>query len=182
MSRFFFVVGHVALKLLVYTESLTGAVRNANAARTLAKQEEAAAGGALLRTGADSDASSPSAVAPSIFVGESLAAEVVMHHDEDEEIEDIMEWPEGNGAFAVVCHLLLLPVKASLHYTIPDVRKEGNKKKYAMPCPNKKVSEWDYLQWKCVRLWLDLTSPSWTDPFPHFFSSRAENFNVELAD
>ena len=38
----------------------------------------------------------------------------------------------GNGAFAVVCHLLLLPVKASLHYTIPDVRKEGNKKKYAM--------------------------------------------------
>ena len=41
MSRFFFVVSHIALKLLVYTESLTGAVRNANAAKGLSKQEEA---------------------------------------------------------------------------------------------------------------------------------------------
>jgi condensin complex subunit 1 len=41
MSRFFFVVSHIALKLLVYTESLTGAVRNANAARAVSKQEEA---------------------------------------------------------------------------------------------------------------------------------------------
>ena len=41
LSRFFFVIGHIAMKLLVYTESISGSVRNANAARTLAKQEEA---------------------------------------------------------------------------------------------------------------------------------------------
>lgn len=41
LSRFLFVISHIALKLLVYTESLTGAVRNASAARTLSKQEEA---------------------------------------------------------------------------------------------------------------------------------------------
>jgi len=41
LSRFFFVVGHIALKLLVYTEALSGAVRNANAAKTVAKQEQA---------------------------------------------------------------------------------------------------------------------------------------------
>ncbi len=41
LSRFFFVVSHIALKLLVYTESLSGAVRNASSARTLSKQEQA---------------------------------------------------------------------------------------------------------------------------------------------
>ena len=41
LCRFFFVVSHMALKLLVYTETLSGSVRRANAARTLAKQEEA---------------------------------------------------------------------------------------------------------------------------------------------
>jgi len=41
LSRFFFVIGHIALKLLVYSESLSSAVRNANSARTVAKQEEA---------------------------------------------------------------------------------------------------------------------------------------------
>ncbi len=41
LSRFYFVVSHIALKLLVYTESLSGAVRNASAARTLSKQEQA---------------------------------------------------------------------------------------------------------------------------------------------
>jgi condensin complex subunit 1 len=41
LSRFFFVISHVALKLLVYTESLTGTLRYANAARALSKQEEA---------------------------------------------------------------------------------------------------------------------------------------------
>lgn len=41
LSRFFFVVGHISLKLLVYTESLSGAVRGANAARTVSKQEQA---------------------------------------------------------------------------------------------------------------------------------------------
>ena len=41
LSRFFFVVSHIALKLLVYTESLSGAVRNASAAKTLSKQEQA---------------------------------------------------------------------------------------------------------------------------------------------
>ena len=41
LSRFFFVIGHVALKLLVYTESLSSAVNRANALKSLKKQEEA---------------------------------------------------------------------------------------------------------------------------------------------
>uniref|UniRef100_A0A7S3VCC6 Condensin complex subunit 1 C-terminal domain-containing protein n=1 Tax=Chaetoceros debilis TaxID=122233 RepID=A0A7S3VCC6_9STRA len=41
LSRFFFVISHISLKLLVYTEALSASVRNANAARTLAKQEDA---------------------------------------------------------------------------------------------------------------------------------------------
>lgn len=41
LSRFFFVISHISLKLLVYTEALSGSVRNANAARTLSKQEDA---------------------------------------------------------------------------------------------------------------------------------------------
>lgn len=41
LARFFHVVGHIALKLLVYTEALSGAVRRATAKRTLKKQEEA---------------------------------------------------------------------------------------------------------------------------------------------
>lgn len=41
LARFFFVVGHVALKLLVYTEFLSGALRRANAAKSLKKQENA---------------------------------------------------------------------------------------------------------------------------------------------
>jgi len=39
LSRFFFTMGHIALKLLVYAENLGGSVRRANAAKTLAKQE-----------------------------------------------------------------------------------------------------------------------------------------------
>ena len=39
LSRFFFTMGHISLKLLVYTENLGGAVRRANANKTLAKQE-----------------------------------------------------------------------------------------------------------------------------------------------
>jgi len=38
LSRFFFVLGHIALKLLVYTEEVNGSVRRANAAKSLAKQ------------------------------------------------------------------------------------------------------------------------------------------------
>ena len=41
LARFFHVLGHIALKLLVYTEALSGGVRRANAKRTLKKQEEA---------------------------------------------------------------------------------------------------------------------------------------------
>jgi condensin complex subunit 1 len=41
LARFLFVLGHIVIKVLVYVESLTGALRNANAARTLSKQEEA---------------------------------------------------------------------------------------------------------------------------------------------
>ncbi len=41
LARFFHVVGHIALKLLVYTETLSGAVRRATAKKTLKKQEEA---------------------------------------------------------------------------------------------------------------------------------------------
>lgn len=41
LARFFHILGHIALKLLVYTEALSGAVRRANAKKTLKKQEEA---------------------------------------------------------------------------------------------------------------------------------------------
>ena len=41
LARFFFVLGHIALKLLVYTESISGAVRRANGKKSLKKQEEA---------------------------------------------------------------------------------------------------------------------------------------------
>ena len=41
LARFFHVLGHIALKLLVYTEALSGTVRRANAKRTLKKQEDA---------------------------------------------------------------------------------------------------------------------------------------------
>lgn len=41
LARFFHVLGHIALKLLVYTEALSGAVRRATAKQTLKKQEEA---------------------------------------------------------------------------------------------------------------------------------------------
>jgi condensin complex subunit 1 len=39
LARFFFVLGHVALKLLVYTEYLSGAIRRGNAKKSLRKQE-----------------------------------------------------------------------------------------------------------------------------------------------
>lgn len=41
LARFFHVLGHIALKLLVYTEALSGVVRRGTAKRTLKKQEEA---------------------------------------------------------------------------------------------------------------------------------------------
>lgn len=41
LARFFHVLGHIALKLLIYTEALSGNVRRANAKKTLKKQEEA---------------------------------------------------------------------------------------------------------------------------------------------
>jgi condensin complex subunit 1 len=39
LARFFFVLGHVTLKLLVYTEYLSGAIRRGNAKKSLKKQE-----------------------------------------------------------------------------------------------------------------------------------------------
>ena len=44
LSRFFFVLGHIALKLLIYTEILSSAVRRANAAKSAKKQESASSG------------------------------------------------------------------------------------------------------------------------------------------
>ncbi|KAL7465779.1 hypothetical protein ACHAXS_006100 [Conticribra weissflogii] len=44
LSRFFFVIGHIALKLLIYTEVLSSSVRRANAAKTVSKQESASSG------------------------------------------------------------------------------------------------------------------------------------------
>ncbi|KAG7349724.1 non-SMC mitotic condensation complex subunit 1 [Nitzschia inconspicua] len=41
LARFFHVLGHIALKLLVYTEALSGSVRRATAKKTLKMQEEA---------------------------------------------------------------------------------------------------------------------------------------------
>ncbi|CAJ1944395.1 unnamed protein product [Cylindrotheca closterium] len=40
LARFFHVLGHIALKLLVYTEALSGTVRRANAQKSLKRQEE----------------------------------------------------------------------------------------------------------------------------------------------
>jgi condensin complex subunit 1 len=39
LARFFFVVGHIAMKLLVYTKSLSGSIQRANATKSLKKQE-----------------------------------------------------------------------------------------------------------------------------------------------
>ncbi|KAL7544117.1 hypothetical protein ACHAXR_013559 [Thalassiosira sp. AJA248-18] len=55
LSRFFFVLGHIALKLLIYTEVLSSSVRRANAAKSVKKQESASAG---KNTDKDSDAES----------------------------------------------------------------------------------------------------------------------------
>ena len=44
LSRFFFVLGHIALKLLIYTEVLSSSVRRANSAKTVKKQESASSG------------------------------------------------------------------------------------------------------------------------------------------
>ena len=41
LARFFHALGHIALKLLVYTEALSSSVRRANAKKTLKKQEDA---------------------------------------------------------------------------------------------------------------------------------------------
>lgn len=41
LARFFHVLGHIALKLLIYTEALSGSVRRATAKKTVKKQEEA---------------------------------------------------------------------------------------------------------------------------------------------
>jgi len=40
LSRFFFVCGHIALKLLLYTEEISTAVKRANSNRSLSKQEQ----------------------------------------------------------------------------------------------------------------------------------------------
>lgn len=44
LSRFFFVLGHIALKLLIYTEMLSGSVRRATAAKSVKRQESASSG------------------------------------------------------------------------------------------------------------------------------------------
>ena len=41
LARFCHILGHIALKLLVYTEALSGSVRRANAKKSLKKQEDA---------------------------------------------------------------------------------------------------------------------------------------------
>jgi Ca2+/Na+ antiporter len=48
--------------------------------------------------------------------------------DNDDDLEDLMDWPETN--LGVFFHLVLWPVKASMYYTIPDIRVHGNEKKY----------------------------------------------------
>jgi Ca2+/Na+ antiporter len=40
---------------------------------------------------------------------------------EDEDVESLLEWPHG-GYFSIFIHVVLLPLKIVLHYTIPDVR------------------------------------------------------------
>jgi condensin complex subunit 1 len=56
LARFFFVLGHVALKLLVYTEQISSSVRRANAAKSLKKQELADKAKAEKQGAAEEDA------------------------------------------------------------------------------------------------------------------------------
>ena len=57
LSRFFFVLGHIALKLLIYTEMLSGSVRRANAAKSVKKQESASSGKSNKNKDADAEES-----------------------------------------------------------------------------------------------------------------------------
>ena len=55
LSRFLFVISHIALKLLLYTEALTGSLRKASAAKTVSKQEQADRAKANNSTSSDCD-------------------------------------------------------------------------------------------------------------------------------
>lgn len=46
----------------------------------------------------------------------------------DEDVEDMLEWPES--VTGIIIHLLLLPVKVCLYYTVPDVRIKGGEERY----------------------------------------------------
>ena len=46
----------------------------------------------------------------------------------DEDHESLLDWPHTK--LAVVAHVVLLPVKAAMYYTIPDVRTRGNEERF----------------------------------------------------
>jgi len=47
---------------------------------------------------------------------------------DDEDMEGLLDWPESK--LGVFFHVMLLPVKASMYYTIPDVRIPGNEHRF----------------------------------------------------
>ena len=83
LARFFFVLGQIALHLLVYSESLAAGVRRANAKKSLHKQEEADRAKAASQGSADDEA------------GDAMEAELgmaaEMEAERERQITDISE-------------------------------------------------------------------------------------------
>jgi hypothetical protein len=49
---------------------------------------------------------------------------------EEEEEGLSLEWPSNGSIGNKICYIILLPLVATLHLTVPDVRKEGQEGKY----------------------------------------------------
>ena len=75
LARFFFVLGHIALKLLVYTEAMSGAVRRANAAKSLKNQEMADKAKAEKRTRPNNNAEEEDPIEAELGMAAEIDAE-----------------------------------------------------------------------------------------------------------
>lgn len=91
LSRFFFVIGHIALKLLVYTENLGKEVRQANSAKSLSLQQTA--------NKIKNDRKSLAAASASSEGDESSVTSIMSGSSEDED-DDAMEDELGVAAEA----------------------------------------------------------------------------------
>jgi hypothetical protein len=49
---------------------------------------------------------------------------------EEEEAGLSLEWPSDGSALNKICFIILLPLVAALHFTVPDVRQKGQAAKY----------------------------------------------------